>query len=133
MREAKRSRRTGNREPWLRSPRGVRVRSARAALLLLVLFGCSGEADPSAMATREDCAELRAIEARLTIASATPARPTAAMASELARHQKNLSAVGGEESMARCMADRTAASVDCARRAKSLEELGVCARPHADR
>jgi hypothetical protein len=81
------------------------------------------------MATREDCEELRAIEARLAVASAMPARPTAAVAAELARHQKNLSAVGGEESIARCIKERTAASVACSRRAKSLDELEVCARP----
>ncbi len=81
------------------------------------------------MATREDCEELRAIEARVTVASAAPAKATAATSAELVRHQENLSAVGGEESIARCMVERTAASVDCARRAKSLDELGICARP----
>lgn len=83
------------------------------------------------MATREDCEELRTIEARLTVASATPAKPTAATVAELVRHQKNLSAVGGEESIARCTVERSAASVDCARRAKSLNELGICARAQA--
>ena len=130
MREGGRSLRTDSRESRLGSAcRAVIASLALLLLLLSSLSGCSGQDESSAMATREDCEELRAIEARLVVASAMPARPTAAMAAELARHQTNLSAAGGEESLARCMEERTAASVACARRAKNLDELGVCARP----
>lgn len=98
MRKGGLSRRTGDIEGVPYRPPLVcgRVLSLAGALLLF-LSGCSGQVEPPAMATRGDCEELRAIEARLTVASAMPARPTAATAAELLRHQENLSAMGGAD------------------------------------
>ena len=96
--------------------------------LVFLVAACSLENSGPAMATREDCQELHAVEAKLTVEAGAPADRNLRIAAELARHQKSLAATGGEESLQRCMSDRTSASIDCARQASSLAELGLCSR-----
>ena len=80
------------------------------------------------MATLEDCQELRAIEARLTVAAGAPNEKSARVIAELERHERNLAAVGGEESLERCTSEQPASAIDCARTAKTLVELESCTR-----
>jgi hypothetical protein len=103
------------------------MRMATMLVSMLLCAACAANDGPQ-MATREDCSELRAIEARLTVAAGAPAAKTTEVAAELARHEKNLSAVGGEESTVRCMKEMTAASIECAKEARSLSDLERCRR-----
>jgi len=105
----------------------AKVLVALVALRVFVAACGSHESGP-AMATKAQCEELRAIEARLTIEGAAPAQRTERVAAELSRHQMSLATAGGEESLKRCMSERSAASIDCARRASSLTELARCSR-----
>lgn len=88
------------------------------------MAGCAD--GPPAMATPDDCLELRTIEAHLVVSLGTPEHPSDRVRAELDRHENGLAALGGEADLAECTRTRTAASVACARRATSLAELGTC-------
>src|SRR5687768_15127335 len=95
--------------------RAMRTRSCALAVLSICLSGCSVFDEAPRMATRADCEDLRTIEAKLMVAAGGPTEKTPAVLAELARHKKNLSSLGGEEWLARCQNERTAASIECAR------------------
>jgi hypothetical protein len=60
-------------------------------MLMACLAGCVADDGGPAMASREECMELRAIEAKLAVAAAAPAKMVPDVAAELARHEKSLS------------------------------------------
>lgn len=80
------------------------------------------------MATKEECEALRSIEARIAVSAGAPSDRGGRAARELARHESNLAAAGGEGWLAQCMKERTSASVDCARQARSMVDLESCAK-----
>jgi hypothetical protein len=104
------------------------MRKTSVLVMMACLAGCAAEEGGPAMATRQDCHELRAIEAKLVLASAEPKQGSSRVNAELARHENSLATVGGDDAIVACTKERTAASVDCARRAKTLVELEDCAR-----
>lgn len=99
-------------------------------LVSLLLSSCVGTDEPRT-ATREECAELRRIEARLTVAAGSPAKKTPEVAAQLSRHEKSLSSLGGDEAIARCMKEVKPALIECSRSARTLPDLDRCRRQGA--
>jgi hypothetical protein len=95
---------------------------------LSFLMACAAEGDAPVMATREECEALRSIEARIAVSAGAPTDRQGEAAKELARHESNLAATGGEDWLLQCMKERTAASVECARQARSMADLESCSK-----